>query len=96
MMNAAGFLLVIAARRLEIADGGAAGRRRRQPGHAADQRVAHLQEDGHGQGVSIGMMDSFDSLGRIIGPLLAGSLYGRERGLSLHAVAAGVLVLCRF
>jgi multidrug resistance protein len=48
----------------------------------------------YGQGVSIGVMDSFDSLGRIIGPLLAGSLYGIN-GIYPYLVAAGVLVLCR-
>jgi len=48
----------------------------------------------HGQGVSIGMMDSFDSLGRIIGPLLAGTLYGTNV-LYPYLAATGVLVLCR-
>lgn len=48
----------------------------------------------HGQGVSIGMMDSFDSLGRIIGPLLAGSLYGIDMTYP-YMVAAGVLIVCR-
>jgi len=48
----------------------------------------------HGQGVSIGMMDSFDSLGRIVGPLLAGSLYGINMTYP-YLIAAGVLVLCR-
>ena len=48
----------------------------------------------HGQGVSISIMDSFDSLGRIIGPILAGSLYG-PGGHYPYLAAAGVLLLCR-
>jgi multidrug resistance protein len=47
-----------------------------------------------GQGVSIGLMDSFDSLGRIIGPILAGSLYG-SGGHYPYLAATGVLLLCR-
>ncbi|MFO7172160.1 MAG: MFS transporter [Bacillota bacterium] len=42
-----------------------------------------------GQGTAIGLMDSFDSLGRIIGPVLGGSLY--RRGLTLPFLSGAVL-----
>jgi hypothetical protein len=38
-------------------------------------------------------MDSFDSLGRILGPVLAGALYGAG-AVYPYLAAAGVLVLC--
>jgi multidrug resistance protein len=94
IVNAVGFLLVIAAggwksltAALLVAG---VGNQVMRPTNASliSKRTAH------GQGVSIGMMDSFDSLGRIIGPLLAGSLYG-VNGIYPYLVAAGVLVLCR-
>jgi len=44
-----------------------------------------------GQGAAIGVMDSFDSLGRILGPLLAGSVYAAEARLP-YVVSAGVLM----
>jgi len=46
-----------------------------------------------GQGEAIGVMDSFDSLGRILGPVLAGPVYA----WSAHApylVSAAILALC--
>jgi multidrug resistance protein len=94
IVNAVGFLLVIAAggwksltAALLVAG---VGNQVMRPTNASliSKRTAY------GQGVSIGMMDSFDSLGRIIGPLLAGSLYG-VNGIYPYLVAAGVLVLCR-
>lgn len=42
-----------------------------------------------GQGVAIGLMDSFDSLGRIGGPLLGGFLY--RRGLTLPYLSGAAL-----
>jgi len=44
-----------------------------------------------GQGAAIGVMDSFDSLGRILGPLLAGPVYAAEARLP-YVVSAGVLL----
>jgi MFS family permease len=44
-----------------------------------------------GQGAAIGVMDSFDSLGRILGPMLAGPVYAAEARLP-YFVSAGVLV----
>jgi len=44
-----------------------------------------------GQGAAIGVMDSFDSLGRILGPLLAGPVYAAEARLP-YVVSAGVLM----
>jgi multidrug resistance protein len=94
MVNAAGFLMVIAAggwksltAALLVAG---VGNQVMRPTNASliSKRTAH------GQGVSIGMMDSFDSLGRIIGPLLAGSLYGGS-AVSPYLAAAAMLLLCR-
>jgi MFS family permease len=44
-----------------------------------------------GQGAAIGVMDSFDSLGRILGPLLAGPVYAAEARLP-YVVSTGVLL----
>lgn len=44
-----------------------------------------------GQGVAIGLMGSFDSLGRIGGPILGGYLY--KQGMSLPYVSGGSLFL---
>ena len=44
-----------------------------------------------GQGVAIGIMDAFLSLGRILGPLLGGWLYAKEA--YPYAVLAGILVI---
>jgi MFS family permease len=45
-----------------------------------------------GQGAAIGMMDSFDSLGRILGPMLAGRVYATDPRLPF-AVSAAILTL---
>ena len=47
-----------------------------------------------GQGAAIGIMDAFLSLGRILGPLLAGWLYEKEA--YPYAVLAGILVIATF
>ena len=44
-----------------------------------------------GQGTAIGIMDAFLSLGRILGPLLAGWLY--EKGTYPYVALAGILVI---
>ena len=44
-----------------------------------------------GQGTAIGIMDAFLSLGRILGPLLAGWLY--EQGTYPYVTLAGILVI---
>lgn len=44
-----------------------------------------------GQGLSIGIMDSFDSLGRILGPAWGGWVY--HFGISLPYVSAGAILL---
>jgi len=44
-----------------------------------------------GQGAAIGVMDSFDSLGRILGPLLAGPVYTADPRMP-YFVSAGVLM----
>ena len=45
-----------------------------------------------GQGAAIGVMDSFDSLGRILGPMLAGHVYAADPRLP-YAVSAAILML---
>ena len=45
-----------------------------------------------GQGVSIGLMDAFDSLGRILGPIMAGLLYAPHRSYPYLAAAAVLFV----
>src|SRR5262249_33087328 len=46
-----------------------------------------------GQGAAIGVMDSFDSLGRILGPLLAGPAYAL-RPAAAYVSAAAILTAC--
>ncbi|HZM69999.1 MAG TPA: MFS transporter [Candidatus Cryosericum sp.] len=46
-----------------------------------------------GQGAAIGVMDSFDSLGRILGPILAGCVYGWDPSFP-YLVSAGILAAC--
>ena len=41
-----------------------------------------------GKGAAIGIMDSFDSAGRILGPIVAGSLYGPDPRYPYLASAA--------
>jgi MFS family permease len=45
-----------------------------------------------GQGAAIGVMDSFDSLGRILGPMLAGHVYAADPRLP-YVVSAAILML---
>ena len=47
-----------------------------------------------GQGAAIGVMDSFDSLGRILGPMLAGPLYGVDARVPYVASAAILTLAC--
>jgi multidrug resistance protein len=46
-----------------------------------------------GQGAAIGVMDSFDSLGRILGPLVAGPAYA-IRPAAAYVSAAAILTAC--
>ena len=46
-----------------------------------------------GQGAAIGVMDSFDSLGRILGPMLAGRVYGWDPSFP-YFVSAAILAAC--
>jgi MFS transporter, DHA1 family, multidrug resistance protein len=46
-----------------------------------------------GQGAAIGIMDSFDSLGRIFGPILAGKLYDANPGRPYTAAAAVLIIV---
>ena len=47
-----------------------------------------------GQGLSIGIMDSFDSLGRILGPAWAGWVY--HAGIGLPYISAALVLLITF
>jgi DHA1 family multidrug resistance protein-like MFS transporter len=75
LINASGFLLVIAATgRVSLTTAlvvSGVGNQVMRPTNASliSKRTTL------GQGASIGIMDSFDSLGRILGPALAGALY---------------------
>jgi hypothetical protein len=44
-----------------------------------------------GQGLSIGIMDSFDSLGRVLGPAWAGGVY--HVGIALPYLSAAAVLL---
>jgi multidrug resistance protein len=93
LVNAAGFLLVIAASGWKSLTAAllvaGVGNQVMRPTNAS--LISKRTE--RGQGASIGMMDSFDSLGRILGPVLAGALYGAG-AVYPYLAAAGVLVLC--
>jgi DHA1 family multidrug resistance protein-like MFS transporter len=75
LINACGFLLVIAATgkvslTAALVVGGVGNQVMRPTNASLISKRTSL-----GQGAAIGLMDSFDSLGRILGPALAGALY---------------------
>ncbi len=75
LVNAVGFLLVIAAEgRVSLTAAlvvGGVGNQVMRPTNAS----LITKRTTLGQGAAVGIMDSFDSLGRILGPILAGALY---------------------
>ena len=92
VVNAAGFLLVPEARgRLSATAAlmvAGVGNQVMRPTNAS-----LITKKSHGrQGAAIGVMDSFDSLGRILGPLLAGPLYQTDPRLP-YVASAGILLL---
>jgi DHA1 family multidrug resistance protein-like MFS transporter len=93
LINAAGFVLVIAASgRISLTAAllvSGVGNQVMRPTNASLISKRTIL----GQGASIGVMDSFDSLGRILGPILAGTLYPLDLR-SPYWAAAVVLVLC--
>jgi multidrug resistance protein len=90
LLNATGFLLV------SVATGHVAmtaalvlsgvGNQVMRPTNASlvSKRIAD------GRGAAIGVMDSFDSLGRILGPMLSGRVYGWDPRMP-YLVSAGIL-----
>jgi multidrug resistance protein len=100
LINAAGFLLVItAAGKISLTAAlvvGGAGNQVMRPTNAS----LITKRTRQGQGLSIGVMDSFDSLGRILGPILAGALYPPDprypcAASALILVAASVMLRAR-
>jgi MFS transporter, DHA1 family, multidrug resistance protein len=92
LINAAGFLLVIAAAgraslTAALVVGGVGNQVMRPTNASLITKRATL-----GRGASIGIMDSFDSLGRILGPILAGALY-RPDPRYPYIVSAAVLAM---
>ncbi len=88
LINAVGFLLVIAASgrvslTLALVVGGV-GNQVMRPTNA----TLITKRTTIGQGASIGIMDSFDSLGRILGPIVAGVLYRPDPRYPYFASAA--------
>ena len=93
LINAAGFLLVIAAAgwmslTMSLLVSGV-GNQVMRPTNAS----LISKRSAMGQGASIGVMDSFDSLGRIVGPALAGLLYPFDLRYP-YAASSFVLVAC--
>lgn len=78
MINALGFLLVIvAAGRVSLTAAllvSGVGNQVMRPTNAS----LITKRTTRGRGAAIGIMDSFDSAGRILGPIVAGSLYGPD------------------
>ncbi len=95
LINAAGFLLVIAAQgRISLTASlvvSGVGNQVMRPTNAS----LITKRTTMGQGAAIGLMDSFDSLGRIFGPILAGRLYGSGHGRP-YATSAAILILVSF
>ncbi len=93
LINAAGFALVIAAvGRLSLTAAlvvTGVGNQVMRPTNAS----LISKRTRHGQGVSIGLMDSFDSAGRIVGPLVAGPLYHLDPRYPYMVSAAILLVV---
>ena len=88
LINALGFLLVIAATGAVSLTAalvvGGVGSQIMRPTNAS----LITKRTSRGQGVAIGIMDSFDSAGRILGPMAAGALYGPDRRYPYLASAA--------
>jgi len=88
LINALGFLLVIAAvGRVSLTAAlvvGGVGNQIMRPTNAS----LISKRTKRGQGAAIGIMDSFDSAGRILGPMAAGALYGLNRQYPYLASAA--------
>jgi len=88
LINALGFLLVIAANgRVALTAAlvvGGVGNQIMRPTNAS----LISKRTKRGQGAAIGIMDSFDSAGRILGPMAAGALYGPGRTYPYIASAA--------
>ena len=88
LINALGFLLVIAATgRVSLTAAlvvGGVGNQVMRPTNAS----LITKRTKRGRGAAIGIMDSFDSAGRILGPLAAGALYGPDRRYPYLASAA--------
>ncbi len=88
LLNALGFLLVIAAKgpvslTAALVVGGV-GNQVMRPTNAS----LISKRTKRGQGAAIGIMDSFDSAGRILGPMAAGALYGLNLSYPYLASAA--------
>jgi len=88
LVNAAGFLMVIAAAgrvwlTASLVVGGVGNQVMRPTNAALISKRTTL-----GKGAAIGIMDSFDSLGRILGPIVAGLLYQTDPGYPYIASAA--------
>ena len=93
LINAVGFLLVIAALghvslTLALVVAGVGNQVMRPTNATLITKRTTL-----GQGASIGIMDSFDSLGRILGPILAGILYRPDPRYPYLASAALLLTV---
>jgi multidrug resistance protein len=93
LVNALGFLLVIAAKgrasltaALVVAG---VGNQVMRPTNAS----LITKRTTLGQGAAVGIMDSFDSLGRILGPLLAGALYHPDPRYPCIAAALILLIV---
>ena len=90
-INAIGFLLVIAAAgRVALTAAlvvGGVGNQIMRPTNAS---LISKRSRG-GKGVAIGIMNSFDSAGRMLGPIAAGALYGPDRRLP-YVVSAAILI----
>jgi multidrug resistance protein len=88
MINALGFLLVIAAAgRVSLTAAllvSGVGNQVMRPTNAS----LITKRTTRGRGAAIGIMDSFDSAGRILGPIVAGSLYGPDPRYPYLASAA--------
>jgi len=88
LVNALGFLLVIAATgRVSLTAAllvSGMGNQVMRPTNAS----LLTKRTRRGKGAAIGIMDSFDSAGRILGPIVAGSLYGPDPRYPYLASAA--------
>ena len=91
LVNALGFLLVVAASgRISLTAAllvSGVGNQVMRPTNAS----LITKRTTRGRGAAIGIMDSFDSAGRILGPIVAGSLYG-TRPTYPYLVSAAILV----